>query len=704
MQIMREEHLVNFPLRKVKPLTLLLLILISTIITLLFIPRAKAETEIISINPSSGIVETTVQLTANISTPDRQYKIMFNGNELPGGNATGNNANASFIVPHAPEGVHNVTIIDETTGENDTTTFTVLTSYSFRSVVPDPPAQLQEGASVTTSINMTGGKSNSTYPKIKVQTPSGNLIYEALSNITTNLVGDFYGNLTYPGDFSSGANTNFTGEYKILFNETIVCQFFIGLTNSSEYHRGDFVNIKAVDYPLNQNVTVTIRFENETIYSEPFNVTEDIININWLVPSHVLVGDYNLSITPVPSSKQNASDTQILKVPGFKTEIFTCNLANETVPNIFVKAYDESAVTYYNITSNEDGLASFMFERGNYGCEAFYKNVRVGEFNFNITNKDEKVNFTCQLTNLKIKVIDAQNVNIPEVFLSFTYNYTTNLGEKENRTATEFGETDITGTLQLRSLLPSVTYIINASRYQQLFNQNNNTIFDLPAQAYFDATILCPARTLNVNVTDALNQPIINAAVKLQELMGGLFYNKTTDENGKASFNCTFGRYLVKFHVGEILLNETKTPVDLFQDQNISVICRLYDLTVSVKVVDYFGQPISNAKVTLRREGLPQSSLFTESDGTATFNNVIGGSLNVGVHLSGQAQPCVTATYSIGEPKTIEIRLEKYVLLAGFLIETSQFTTAIIIAATVILILSLEVYRRKRLRPQKSES
>jgi len=690
--------------RKVKVLTFLLLFLVSIAITFSFLSPVRAETEIIYLTPSSGYVETTVQLFANITTVNGTYVIQFDGENVTSGIATENNVNASFIVPHAPEGDHNVTIIDTATGENDTTTFAVLISYSFKPIVPESPTQLQEGANVTICINMTGGASNYTYPNVTVQIPSESLTYEALENITTNVTGDFNYNITYPSDFSSGANTNFTGEYKVLFDETVVCQFFIGLTDSSEYHRGDVVNIKAVDYPLNQNVTITIRFGNETIYSEPFNVTEDVINMNWTVPFNVLVGDYNLSITPVPSSKQNASDTQIFKVPGFKTEIFTYNLADETVPNVFVKAYDESAVTYYNTTSNEDGLASFMFERGNYSCEAFYKEVRVGEVNFNITNKEEKVTFTCQLTSLNIKVIDAQNVSIPEVSLGFTCNYTTNLGEKENRTETEFGETNITGILQLRSLLPNITYIINASRYQQLFNQDNNTISDLPAQAYFNVAILCPARTLNVNVTDALSQPIINATVKVQERMGGLFYNETTDENGKAVLNCTFGRYFVNVHVGEIPLNETKTPVDLFQDQNISIICKLYGLTVSVKVVDYFGQPISNAKVTLRREGLPQSSLFTESDGTATFNNVIGGSLNVSVHLNGQTQPCVTATYSIEETKTIEIRLERYVLLASFLVETSQFTTALIIAVTVILILSLEVYRRKRLKPQKSSS
>ena len=295
------------PLKKIKPLALLLLILTSTVMVLSFLSAVRAETRIISLNPSSGNVGTTVRLTANISTPDGLYRVLFDKNELLSGNATGNNATASFGIPHASEGVHNVTIIDATAGENATATFTVLTFYSFKPDVPESPAQLQQGASLTISINMTGGKSNYTYPKVKVQTP-GNLKYEASKNVTTSVVGDYYSNFTYPNEFSSGANTNFTGEYKILFNETLVNRFLIGLTNSSKYHREDIVNLKAVDYPLNKNVTITIKFGNKTIDSITYNATDGTVNTNWAVPSNVLLGNYNASITPVPTSKKIGND------------------------------------------------------------------------------------------------------------------------------------------------------------------------------------------------------------------------------------------------------------------------------------------------------------------------------------------------------------------------------------------------------------
>ncbi len=699
-------------LKKIKSLAFILLILASTIMALSFLSQVMAETEIISLTPPSGYVETTVQLIANISTANGTYVVQFNGENVTSGTAAENNVNASFTIPHVSEGDHNVTIIDTTTGDNDTTTFEVLISYSFKPLVPESPNQLQEGANVTISINMTGGASNYTYPNMTVQIPSEDATYEALKNITTDATGDFYDNITYPSDFSSGANTNFTGEYSILFNETVVSQFFIGLTNSSKYHRGDIVDIHAVDYyPPNENVTLTIKLGDTLIDSINWTATDGIINYDWTVPSNATIGNYTLSIEPVPTSKQKANDTQIFEIPGFKTKISTLNLANITVPDIFVRTYDNLTKTYYNTTSDADGLAVQMLDIGDYGCEAFFKDVRVDESNFTITKEEvnftsgewlHTLNLTCQLTTMNINVIDEQNVSIPQASINLSYNYTTNLDKKENMTGTDFGETNITGTLQLYSLLPNVTYTVNASRYGEVFNQDNNTLYSLTAIAYTEVRIVCPVRTLQVNVTDTHNQPIESVTVKAQELMGGLSYSENTDISGTAVLNCTFGKYAVTVYVGEILLNGTS--VDLFENQTMSIICKLYGLNVSVKVVDYFGQPISNVNVTLQREGLTPYSDRTRSDGTTTFDNIIGGSLKITLYLPSQTQPCVTSSFFIDNSTTIQIKIEKYVMLAGFFVETSHLTTVIIIVVAAILISSIEVYMRKRHKPQKSES
>jgi hypothetical protein len=701
------KNLMNLSLKKTKSLAFLLLILTSTVMTLSFLSRVRAQTTITSISPTSGYVGMNVTLIANITTPNGQCQVLFD--EVPRlseVNATGNNLTASFVVPHTFEGVHNVTVVDLRAGENDTAPFTVLPLFSIGPAgLPSSPAQLQENATLTISVNITGGQSNYTYPEVKVQTPSGNLTYETVGiNITTDVTGDFYHNLTYPTDFSTGANTNFTGEYTILFNETAVNQFFIGLTNSSEYHRGDDVDIEAVDYQPDQNVTVTISGVDVSYSVPPFNATvgsDGVVRTSWNVPYNVSIGSYSLNITSTPPLKSNGSESQIFRVPGFKTDIFTLNLANETVPNVFVKTYDNSTNTYSNATSGLDGSVSVMLERGDYSSETFFKEVGVGETNFTV-NEEAPRNFTCQLTDAIINVIDAQNVNIPFVSISLAYNYTTNLGTPENRTGTESGETDITGALQTYSLLPNIPYTINASRYGEVFNQDNNTVYDLPAEAYANITVLCPTKTMHVNVTGAYDQPIQSARVTAQEIMGGVNYSNTTAADGTADLNCTFGRYAVKVYAGETLLNET--AFDLFEDENETIKCQLYGLSVSVKVVDYFGQPIPNAKVTWQGNGL-QNSSTTGSDGIATFSNIIGGSLQVAVCLPGQSQPCVVTTSYVESPTTtITIGIGDYVLLAGFLIETSQLTTAIIIVLAVVLVLLVEVYRRRRVATKKSSS
>ncbi|MGB9853351.1 MAG: carboxypeptidase-like regulatory domain-containing protein [Candidatus Bathyarchaeales archaeon] len=693
--------------RKIKPLTLTLLILVSATMTFLSLSNVKAETQIISLTPSSGYVGTTVQIIANLTTENGQYRLKFDQIELPSGNAVGNKVNASFSVPHKPQGSYNVTIIDVKTGESSTTTFTVLTSYSFKPLLPQPPLQIQQGENVAISVNITGGKANYNYPKIKVQTPTA-VIYEAPNiNITTNDIGDFSGSVIYPTDFANGANTNFTGEYKIIFNENVVGTFFIGLTDRSEYHRGDLVKIKAVDYLTynNKNVTITIKFGNQTIAAFNCTVIDGIVNANWTVPNTTFIGNYVLSITPVPASKQNATDTQKFTIPGFKIEMFPRNLANEVVPDVLVKVYDKAVNKTYDAESDENGVASILLERGDYNCTAYFKEVRVGTFTFNIT-ESAKLDFQCQLTNLEIIVVDAQNINvqIPFVSISLAYNYVTDLNGGENKTEpAKLYQTNITGTLQMHSMLLNAVYKVNASRYGENFNKNNNTFSNLQPQAWNKIAIPCPAKSLRVNVVDAKSQPIADAIIEAQEVMGGLQYSGSTNQNGQALLNCIFGIYSVKVYHDGLLLNETE--VNLFDHQNLTLKCSCYNLPISIKVVDYFGQPIPNANVTLERNSVMLSSKLTGTNGMAGFTE-IGGMLTIKVYFSGQNQPVTALTTFIGEERNetnpVEVKIGRYVFLAGFLIETAQFAAMILILAVIIVMLAMEIYRIKRFKPIKT--
>jgi hypothetical protein len=150
-----------------------------------------------------------------------------------------------------------------------------------------------------------------------------------------------------------------------------------------------------------------------------------------------------------------------------------------------------------------------------------------------------------------------------------------------------------------------------------------------------------------------------------------------------------------------IKLNET--VVNLNQTANLSVSCSLYGLDLSVRVVDYFGQPIPNVNVTLQRTGQRRSDV-AGADGMASFNSIVGGSTQVAVYLSGQSDPCVIKTTYLDSSRTIELKIDRYVGLAGMLLETAQVLTLIIVVLIVVVILCLEVLRRRRLKPQKGDS
>jgi hypothetical protein len=690
--------------RKIKPLAFMFLILSSVIFAFSFLPKVEAQTTIISLDPSSGHVNATVQLTANISTPNGRFSVMFDELNITSWTATGNSVNASFVVPDAVTGAHNVTVIDTATAENDSETFTVTIAYYLDVPKVDAPGQRQEGDSVPINVTITGGESNTTYvANVTVERPYNtvnNASYTAMLNLTTSLAGSGTIIADYPGSFSQ-ANTSYVGEYKVMLNSMLGSgSFTIGLTNSTEYHRDQTVDIKAL-YQHDENVTLTITGKDVNHYANltADNSTGAVHYTSWAVPSNASIGTYMVNITSRDSPVKNPPDIQNFTVPGYAVNATARNLASEPVQNVNVTAFENGNPTY-NETSNSDGLAPLRLEPGNYTYEAQYKNETVGEGWINVTGAMSQ-DITCNLTNLRIVVlalVNGSEIRIPEAGTFLARADTPETAENQNTT-------DINGTAVAHSLLPDINYVLNVSRYgTQFYTTNTTLLVNGNLTAWFNVNVTCPTFTLQVNVTGSNNQAASDVQVKVQENMGGIHYEGRTDAQGMAIFNSgTFGKYQIGAYDSDgIKLNEV--AVDLFQDQNISLPCQLYGLTVTIRILDYFGQPISNVNVTLHRGDVAVRSILTQGDGNAVFSGLTGGSLRVIVRALDQTQPFKEGTYSVLSSTTIEIRADKYVMLAGFMVETSQLATVVIIAATVLFVLAIEIYRRKRLEPKKAES
>jgi hypothetical protein len=674
--------------------------------------------QVFSISPVTGNVGTNVTVTANITTPGGAYNVTFDGAVQVAGNATGNNVTVSFLVPDAISGNHTVAVVDVHTLNKATDNFTVSTAYYLNPTVPPSPAQLQEGDSVPISLNVTGGDSTGTYnATITVQTPSNSTYHEQLSVLTSSR-GSGSVTVAYPGNFSTGANTNYVGNYTL--SATLPgtqAAFIVGLTNSTEYHRMQTVNIRAVFYASNETVTLNVSGVNVQ-YS--VNLTADpkgVINYsNFTVPSNASVGTYNVNIVSIAAfpTVKTVPDAQNFTVPGFALNVTAKNLAGDEVPNATFMAF-ENKTSVSNQTTDSNGLAVLMLEIGNYDVQGYFQGVEVGDGTFEINNT-EAADLRLNLTDLNIKVVAIANgaeaiVNGTEVGIPEAAVYLT----PEDVTLT----TDITGNVEAQSLLPNSTYTLNASRYNTPFNvttiieasSNNNIdgnnitslLVNGTLEAFFNVTIACPSFALQIQTYEADGQPFSNATVVASELVGGINYNGSTDSSGLAVFsNATFGEYYVQvFDRAGTLLNST--TVDLFHDQNVTVSCNLFDLSISVTVTDYFGQPFANTEVTLQGTGVGPISRRTQANGTVTFSNLVGESYNVSVYLSNSGPPNAIGNLLVSGSTAVSIRLNGYVLLAGHPVETTQLAVVLIIVLSVVLVLVLEVYRRRRIKSQKTD-
>ncbi len=686
------KNLAGFPIRKVKSAVFLALIVVSLMMTFSILPRANAETTIISLDPAVGYVNSTVHLKGNITTSNGPYQILWdNATALLSANATGNEINVTFRIPEAVEGFHSVMLVDVTANQNVTRSFTVIPAYYMTVEVPEPPKQLQEGnATVPITVNMTGVSGSKAYVvNITVLTP-GNLTYKKLVNVNTTDVGSASTAVVFPEGFD-GAKTNFTGTYAVFFNTSLASyNFSVGLTSSLEYHRYQTVDIQAL-YKPGENVNITITGSN---VRSSENVTADnstglVHYTNWSVPENASMGTYTVSIVSASTSPtiKNPPDTQSFTVPGYSVNVTALNLAGETVSSVLVKMLENGTSVAEDMTDS-DGLAHLRLEIGNYTGQAHYKDTKVGENPLIAIANDSLLNLDCNLTNIRVTVTDEAANDLPEVKILL-------ISSVDNQTLF----TDINGTVIAHSILPNITYTMNFSRYDMPFN--STTIPLLPTTDWYDLPITCPTMTLNVSVTNAKGQPLEGSLVKAQELLGGQYYEGNT-ANGLVSLNCPFGKYTVSVYVSGTKVNETIVSLNE-TTVNLPINCGLYGLSISMKIVDYFGQGIPNANVTWQRSGLEGSSI-AGADGKVAFNNIIGGDLQVTVRLSGQSDPCVIArAYVDATVESVEVRIDKYVVLFGMLVETSRLVAAIIIVLALMLILSLEIIRRRRFKPQKSE-
>ena len=662
------------------------------------ITKAGGTTAITSVN-----VGDAVNLVGTLYSANSSYKVYFGDILVDSNKSSGYYVNSNFTIPEVPAGNYVVTLEDVAVAYNTTSSLTVNTAYVAEAVVPSKPALLQEGDSVTINVAITGGQPNTSHTaNISVVLPSPlATTFTQIVPLTVGSSGTGRTQITFPATSfqPSGSTTIYTGQYTIYFNQSQnlgQSQFYVGVTDANSYHRQSTVKIRAVGYQAGQTATLKIvNADGVAMFSQTVTASDQgIITSTWTIPSTAPLGQYNVTITPLSNIKA-IPDSQSFTLPGYKITVNTLNLAGDYVPYLTIKAVDHSSNTETEWNSGYYGSTLLNLESGNHTITAYWdENVKVGEIKVSITG-DTTYDITCQLTNLLISVKDKNGVAIPNVNLDMTYNYVTGAGE--TKTGNFSTQTNSSGTYLFDSALPGVTYIVHASKYGVVFNSGNNTINNLPAQPLYEAVIVCPEKTLTLKTFDYRSTVLPNARVDLMEQESGVFYTATTDVNGEISLQVTFGQYRVKVYSPEnVFLNET--VLNVLDNTQSQIQCAIYNLQVSVKIVDYFGNAISNVNVQLSRPDASPRLATTQSDGTVTFQNVIGGNIDIVAYIAGNENSYVAENLYVDSPTAVQIQMANCVVLGPLLVGTNAFLASLLILIVLVLFVTAELLRRKNFK------
>jgi 5-hydroxyisourate hydrolase-like protein (transthyretin family) len=564
------------------------------------------------------------------------------------------------------------------------------------------PTYIQEGLDTNITLNL-GANANQTYTfKINV-TSSANIPFLYNLTVTTDETGLGSNKTTFWKDFPSPANTNRTGIYRIAVNDTLATKnFTVGLTDKTRYLRSEYVNIRATGYSPNEPVLVDLKFGTSSVPDFPTGPrnasSSGTVSFSWQVPANAPLGVYTLGITNGTEGGlvKTPADIQSFTVEG-TCELQTVNLAGQPLSNITVEVYSATNGSFLSLRqdSNATGWTKFVLNEGEYVFKAFWKDVEVGITPSKNVSGNVVFPLIVRLSHLKLTVKDEGGTPIPWVDLSVSYNYTTRTMQK----VPESGSftTNLNGEVILENTFTNINYTVSARRYGFLFN--STTIKNLPPQPWNDIPITVPTYSLTVQVRDSKNEPAAGLDVSLYEWSSGTSEptkSRTTNSNGNVTFSLTFGKYILKLFKDTTFLNDA--TVDLVSNPlYLTVHSDVYNVDLHVVVVDYFGQPMPNVSVEFKREVDSSyetaGTQTTGADGVARFGDVVGGNSLIIVSQAGR-QSQTRYLYLTGLTSEVVFKMDAYVSIFGYALETSHFVTVILLVILIVAFILASAYKK----------
>jgi hypothetical protein len=675
-----------------------LLVMIMTIFAVIFftplLPRALATT-ITSLAPERGFVGSIIRVIGEIDTSGGVYQIYWDAEILlkEGTCASGSTVvNDTFTVPSSSEGAHNILLYDpiESTVSDYVQFVLAVVSMSIE------PARIQEGLNTTITVGMQEAEANKNYPLTMIVTTPTTVSYTTDLIVTTDDVGFGTVSKFFWGDFPN-ANTNFVGTYSVTVNKSLATgNFTVGLTNKLLYEPAETVYIQGSGYYPNENVIVNIKFGEASIAGYPKNIMTDMegaLDDSWTIPIGTATGTYTVTLVSATTSGtlKEQADVQDFNVR-LICQIQTRNLNDEPLADVTVEVYNATDDFLISEKTNETGWTVLFLETGYYTFKAYWMDLEVASLTNQIITASSTLTLKLQLVHIQMIVEAETGEKIPSTDLTLK-------ASNNNQTIFETQlKTSFNGSSQILNMPTNTSYNIEARRYGYLFYNETTFIGTSPPMPWISIFITAPSYTMLIQVLDSKNAPAKGLTVNAYEWSSGIalpIQFSTTDSEGNVTLSLTFGKYKIRVYDDTVLLNET--AIDLTSNRSsLMIYCEIYKANLKVVVTDYFGQPIPNTPVIVERKidsqyvETEQSS--TKPDGVASFDEIIGGDSRISMLVAGKIIG-VQNLYIAGS-KQVTFRMEGYVTVAGYALETSQFTIIVLLIIIMVSFIIAITYKR----------
>ena len=258
-----------------------------------------------------------------------------------------------------------------------------------------------------------------------------------------------------------------------------------------------------------------------------------------------------------------------------------------------------------------------------------------------------------------------------------------------------FFETNNTGNIRLDNIFVDAQYEIDALRDGVSFAEVSlANLTHILADGWANLELVCPKVHLNIQVLDSKGNPVPEVHVNLHEASSGLLKETAiTNSSGWVSFTQLLGKYEVEAYTYSSILRRDiildRALVNLKEGLAPLILRgRMFNLSLSILVVDRLGHPVSNVIVKVEAEGVEVKSLTTSLDGKAVLDGLVGGDYRVSVYVLGRL--CEVSSIRVDSSREITFKLDRYLVLAGHLIEVGQLVGLVsvgLIAAVALLAL-----------------